>query len=119
MNFYVSVPVERVDEYDVLVHALEAAGHTNTYNWARHFDLLPSKKAAADVLGIQRAGMLIALLPGGRSFHVEIGVALGCDIPVFIIGPTGDATGKDCVFYSHPWVTRYDELSDFMEDHVR
>lgn len=119
MNFYVSVSVERVAEYNVLVHALEAAGHTNTHNWARHFDLTASQKASADGLGIQRAGMLVALLPGGRSFHVEIGWALGCGVPVFVIGPTGDSTGKDCVFYSHPLVTRYDELSDFMRDHVR
>lgn len=104
MKVYIDVPVERASELRELRDWLYQRGHTLTHDWTLHESDTDVKKATADVQGITSADVLVALLPGGRSFHVEIGVALGCGIPVFIVGDRVDADGKVCVFYSHPLV---------------
>lgn len=105
MKFYIDVPVERRDEHNALRDHLVGLGHQITHDWTLHEGDTSLQKALQDVKGIMQADCMIALLPGGRSFHVEIGIALAHGLAVFLVGDPYDETGKKCVFYDHPLVT--------------
>lgn len=78
-----------------------------TYDWTEHGSVagepLERKQQVAknEVNGVATAGLLVVLLPGGRGTHVEIGVALGNDIPILVL--TAEPPGRT-VFYQHPRV---------------
>jgi hypothetical protein len=77
----------------------------------------------------------IALLPGGRGTHAELGAALGTQVfgealaacnpgivcdrrPICIYSPTPEedfgTTKKTCAFYHHPNVQRFDDLDEMV-----
>jgi hypothetical protein len=107
MKFYIDVPVERRVEHNALRDHLVGLGHQITHDWTLHECDTPSQKAECDIVGITQADLLIALLPGGRAFHVEIGAALSQGVRVFLVGDPYDPSGKKCVFYDHPLVIHF------------
>lgn len=101
---------------------LRELGHTITYDWTEHGsvqDASDEEKAAvamAELGGVLEAEMVVAILPGGRGTHVEIGAALGAGIPVVVVyRRPEDLTvgGIECVFYHHPGVMTHPITSDF------
>jgi len=117
-SFYVATGLERAEEAKALSIELEALGFTQTYDWAAHGSVQaqgPEKireVAVAEVDGVQAADLFVALLPGGRGTHTELGVALAAALSsgfahyekkmLMIVGPTEDASGRTCAFYLHP-----------------
>ncbi len=66
---------------------LKSWGWTHTYDWTVHGCVLGSGKALRGVAtkelrGVTDAELFIALLPGGRGTHTELGIALmsGCNV---------------------------------------
>ena len=114
MKFYIDVPVERIQEHHALRDFLILHGNTITHDWTEHFADPVETKAINDIQGVVEADFVVALLPGGRAFQVEIGAALATGVPVFLIGNPLDAEGKKCVFYEHPLVTCTESLEVFM-----
>lgn len=112
MKFYIDVPVERQHEHQVLRNYLVGLGHQITHDWTLHANDTPQQKAEQDIEGVKQADLLIALLPGGRAFHVEMGAALSQGIRVFLVGDPCDSTGKKCVFYDHPLVFIFPDVDD-------
>ena len=51
-------------------------------------------------------GNLVAILPGGRGTHAEIGIAIGLGLPVVLLEQVG-AYDAECAFYHAPTVSRY------------
>jgi len=103
---------------------LEQAGHIITLDWTVHEapdggadgidgydpELLASY-AMEDVWGVQIADALVAIMERDypyKGLWVEVGIALGCDILVCILGSAGDS----CIFMNHPGVQRFDSLAD-------
>ena len=48
-----------------------------------------------------RADAVIVLLPGGPGTHVEMGIAIGCELPLCVVGhmPRKDPRWPRCPFY--------------------
>lgn len=115
MKFYIDVPVERRCEHNTLGDQLVVMGHQITHDWTLYEDDTPEFKAVHDIAGVAEADVLIALLPGGRSFHVEIGAALSRGVQVLLVGDQCDADGKRCVFYYHPMVLSFLDTAAVLE----
>ena len=67
------------------------------------------------------ADFICVLLPGGRGTHVELGVALGHEIPVMLWAPVEDALlaadGSSCPFYFDSRVARFHgPISEYIDD---
>ncbi len=121
MKFYIATRLENADAAKALAGALRELGHTITYEWWTHGSVQGAdpttirRVATAELKGVREADVLIALLPGGRGTHAELGAALVLEKPVWLcapldsllydLGERGDGA-TTCAFYWHPSVMR-------------
>ena len=111
LHIYVATGLEYAHRARLVGCALRAAGHKITYDWTTHgsvqgegFGRL-AEVAQAERDGVAVADLVIAILPGGRGTHIEIGMALGYGIPVALLYQDG-CYYTECAFYSLPEIDR-------------
>jgi nucleoside 2-deoxyribosyltransferase len=114
-RFYLASGLPNAERAKSFIAALEDKGYVNTYNWATHGSLqsapeLWNEVAQKEVQGVRSADFLVVLVPGGRGTHVEIGIALGLDFPIYLVAESAEQldTGSQytCIFYNHPNITK-------------
>jgi hypothetical protein len=105
MRFYVATRLENYEEQRELARRLISAGHRQTYDWTvglenvfagTFADLWQLKSehqmhttGLAELQGVTSADLVVAILPGGRGTHVELGIALGSGATVVLVTPPG------------------------------
>lgn len=107
---YVGAKFEAVEAARELMSVLRAAGHEITHDWTgesvegkRGVEVLDVLRDAAldDADGVKSADAMVLLHhPNLRGGLVEMGIALGRDIPVIVVGGAGEAYPP--IFYWHP-----------------
>lgn len=119
-NVYIATSLNNREPYEQACAEVEARGGHITVKWTDYSaphepgmtypDEEMESRCIRDLSGVGLADCLIAILPGGRGTHVEIGFALAREIPVLILGAAGDFSNETlypCAFYHHPNVTRH------------
>lgn len=113
MKFYIATRLERAARAELLALHLTLAGHEITYPWWQHGAVGREgserliQVSILETQGVLTADAVIALLPGGRGTHAELGIALGAGKPVIVWDETNEAfqlTDATCAFYWHPLV---------------
>lgn len=100
MKIYIATMIERAVDHNVVRDVLVRAGHRITYDWTLHGSVRNegveriTQVANAELQGVKDADVVIALLPGGRGTHAEIGAALALDKPVIL-----HATQRNAAFF--------------------
>jgi hypothetical protein len=112
LRVYVATSLDHAHRAQAVQRELRARGHEITYDWTTHGsvqsqgDARMAEVAAAELQGVTEADVLVAILPGGRGTHIEIGVALGLGLPVVLLEQDGGYEAQ-CAFYRAPGVLRY------------
>jgi hypothetical protein len=115
MKYYLATGLLNAHRAQLVRDHLNAAGHEQTYDWTAHGPVGHKGKnaliaaAVGELEGVQQADVIIALLPGGRGTHAELGMALALGKPVLIWDETCEAFPVDdttCAFYWHPLVVQ-------------
>lgn len=109
---YIATRLENARAHNDLRDALATLSVRTTYDWTTHGRVKDSAVqmcyvATGEMRGIREADCVVALLPGGRGTHVEIGAALALRIPVVLFDPDGSLTNpgeETCAFYHHPGI---------------
>lgn len=78
---------------------LASMGWEQTYDWTTHrnlgptdgFDAVARELIGEELRAVERADVVVVLLPGGPGTHVELGAALAWRKPVFVLGTVLDA----------------------------
>ncbi len=114
MMFYVATRLEAADRAQRVMSLLRSLGDTPAYDWTEHGSVQDdgveriAEVAAAEKDGVALADYIVVLLPGGRGTHVELGIALGSNKPIFVHAGREQAhmgaDGRTCAFYHHPSV---------------
>jgi nucleoside 2-deoxyribosyltransferase len=121
MKYYLASRLANAAQVQNLTRQLQERGWTNTFNWAnneslrqyvvdgnttRIYDTKAALLSGQELQGVSDADVLIALLPGGRGTHIEIGAALGLRKPVVLCLQEPEEpylpSEYPCAFYSHP-----------------
>jgi len=109
LNVYVATALGNALVAKELAERLKAEGCHITYEWWEHGPVQHlgfarvAEVARAEMQGVLDADVLVALLPGGRGTHAEIGLALGGGRAwVLLAGPRADADGRESSFYYAP-----------------
>ena len=113
MKAYIATSLTNATEHNELRDLLAARGVGLTYDWTAHGSVWREGReriaqvAEREASGVAAADLLIAILPGGRGTHVEIGIAIAFRIPVVVVPQsTADYEGPEtCAFYHHSGVT--------------
>jgi nucleoside 2-deoxyribosyltransferase len=110
MKVYIATGLERIETQKQVAGWLREAGHEITYDWGTHGPACGSglerivEVAHAELNGVMHADVVLALLPGGRGTHFEIGAAVGVGIPVVLWRESSDDglfedDRRTCAFY--------------------
>ncbi|MCA0991284.1 nucleoside 2-deoxyribosyltransferase [Guptibacillus hwajinpoensis] len=110
MNFYIASSFQNKQHVQTLATELKRHGLKHTYDWTKTekavtFDELASI-GEAELEAVKKADILIVLLPGGKGTHVELGIALGRDLPVYLFNEEGFLGSEASSFYYTSGVTR-------------
>ena len=111
MNFYIASSFQNKQHVQTLAAELKRHGFKHTYDWTKNekaatFDELASI-GEAELEAVKKADILIVLLPGGKGTHIELGIALGRNIPVYLFNQKGFQNAKEASsFYYTSGVTR-------------
>lgn len=105
---YVASTITNAQRVQGIQALLRSMGFTITYDWTEHGSVMletadiMQRVAQAEINGVLSADVLVVVLPGGKGTHVELGMALAHNKPVFILGEPG--LMRDSVFYWSPKV---------------
>lgn len=114
-DVYVATRWARRAEARETMARLRAAGHHITHDWT-HEDSAEGMEPAAqaehfaacartDVLGVTQADVLLLLHdPAARGAFVELGIALGREMRVIVVGALVEDPVNEPIFYWLPWV---------------
>ena len=119
LRYYLATKVENWNFANEVADMLTGAGWVQVYRWTSHGnngnvehlgDKVKKEVAETETNGVKDADVLLVLAPGGRGTHVEIGIALGNNKPIFIWAEKEkdlkSADGQITTFYYHSLVTR-------------
>ncbi len=119
MYYYIGSGFNNIENVRRLRDLLTAQGHTHTYDWTRN-----ARADSVDVLrdigekerdAIKTSDFVVILLPAGKGSHVELGIAIGSGVPVFLHDTTDSMTNVETTstFYH---VSHVVQLTDDLED---
>lgn len=117
MRFYIATGIGNAALAIRLANLLMDHGHELTYDWTVHGDVRyaseqrMSEVAFNEFRAVRDAELIVALLPGGKGTHTEIGAAIATrsNKRIILWSANGDEFRHDsntCVFYYHPAVER-------------
>jgi len=117
VKFYIAGKFEERPSVKALQNELIKLGHEITKDWTLDEEDEPGYpviNAVEDVRGVKMAGAYVGLYINSHDYKgalVEMGVALGARIPLYIIGHAVDS----CIFINHPLVETFETVGEFLE----
>lgn len=88
MKYYIASSFANKEIVNLTIKSLNNLGFINTYNWTlneKADNTLKLKNIGIEELNaVKDADILIAILPGGKGTHIEMGIAIGFNKPVLI-----------------------------------
>lgn len=117
MKYYIASGLENAERVNLAAARLDEKGGERTYDWTKHGDVRQKGEARMrevserELEAVKRAELFIALLPGGKGTHTELGAALATmeNKRIVLWSETGeefDNGSESCVFYRYPEVVR-------------
>lgn len=103
MRIYIATKYEEKSRAAEMAEVLERAGHTITYKWWFN-EQVTIEQALADMWGVVGADALVLIVEKDLNYCgalVEMGIAIGCDKPVYVLGHQLD---DRCIFMHLPSV---------------
>ena len=97
MDIYVAGKWEEKQQVRIVQQILRNAGHEITFDWTQQLDVTDEidldEQCKLDIEGVMSADALVAVLVDENKYvckssnrYVEIGIAIGAGIPVYILG---------------------------------
>lgn len=113
-KFYVASGFKNKQAVRSVSKCLKEKGFIQTYDWT-------ANNRASEIKELKRIGLLekkavmdadflIVLLPAGKGSHIELGIALGLEKPVYLYSPNDEVNHPDTTstFYHldnvHPYI---------------
>lgn len=123
-SFYIASRLENAAQVKKMANILTAAGHTHTYDWTAHGSVEGESEdrireiASGEIRGVLEAAVVIALLPGGRGTHTELGAAIALRKRILICAADEEALQQDgqaCPFYWTQQTTHhFGDMADWL-----
>ena len=107
MKFYIACSKENAPLHNHIRNFLIDVRHEITFDWTRHLttgkidrtQLELFKLGESMKLGVDAADYVVVILPGGRGTHVELGMAIIADKPIFLLDVESPKEDLDFAFY--------------------
>lgn len=94
VKFYIASSLQNKENVQYVAAHLKAYGFIHTYDWTQNEGVDTAEKlkviGEAERKGVEKADILVLLLPGGKGTHVELGMALAQYKRVYLYSPNED-----------------------------
>lgn len=114
-SVYVAGKWEEKTAVNHLQYLLREAGHTITFDWTVWETSMGLQEGAIrDQEGVSSCSAFVGLFTKDLRYKgalVEMGIAIGCGIPVYLVGDAIDS----CIFIHHPLVTKCENVEELMK----
>jgi nucleoside 2-deoxyribosyltransferase len=120
VKFYIASSLQNKENVQYVAAHLKACGFIHTYDWTINEGVDTAERlkevGEAERQGVEKADILVLLLPGGKGTHVELGMALAQYKRVYLYSPNEDINdySKTSTFYFldevKPFVGSLDEF---------
>lgn len=118
MRYYIASSLDNASNVRDAIMRLTEAGYRVTHDWTRHGRITdPSQYAAigqAEYQGVIDADFVVFFMPTRFGSHVEFGIALASDKPIYMV--TNGVEFEEKTFYHLPPVRRYNDLYELIGD---
>lgn len=117
MKIYVAGKWKDRERVSDIMQILRGMGHEITCDWTGHKcedAAYPQQYCADDVQGVKDADLYLGIFIATYHYRgalVEMGIALGVGIPVWLFGDKADG----CIFSNHPSVIKFQEWGELVE----
>ena len=117
MRVYVAGKWEDRSRVAEIMRILRGTGFEITCDWTDHKysdNAYPQKYCLDDFEGVKSADLYLGIFVADYHYRgalVEMGIALGIGIPVWLFGDKQD----DCIFSHHPSVRKFKEWGELVE----
>lgn len=108
VKYYIASSFQNKTIVNKLSQKLNELGYLQTYDWtindkAETLEQL-EKVGREELRGVSNSDFLIVALPGGKGTHVELGIAISQDKPVYIYSQNSNVfdPNNSCTFYHLP-----------------
>lgn len=117
MLAYVASSLDNRENVAEVIRILEQHDIHITYKWHEHgridnISILP-EIAKKEFDGVKDADFLLFLMPARMGSHIEFGIALALNKPIYII--TADQSFEEKSFYHLPQIGRYSNVYQLLE----
>lgn len=121
MLAYVASSLDNRENVAKVIKVLEQHDIQITYKWHEHgrvddISTLPDI-AMKEFNGVKNADFLVFLMPARMGSHIEFGIALAFNKPIYII--TEDLSFEEKSFYHLPQIGRYNNVHQLLEKIVK
>jgi hypothetical protein len=118
MRYYIASSLDNVANVRNAIMRLTEAGFSVTHDWTRHGRITdPSRYQAigeAEYQGVIDADFIVFFMPTRYGSHVEFGIALASNKPIYMI--TNGVEFEEKTFYHLPSVHRYSDLNELLRE---
>ena len=117
MKIYVAGKWEDRERVSDIMRILRGVGFEITWDWTDHKyedEANPQQYCADDVQGVKDANLYLGIFIADYHYRgalVEMGIALGVGIPVWLFGDKADG----CIFSNHPSVRKFQEWNELVD----
>jgi len=91
MKFYVASSIRNIDQVRYVSEKLKDKGYIHTYDWTQNERASTFKEleeiSQNEKNAVMEADFIIVLLPAGKGSHIELGIALGKGIKIYLYSP--------------------------------
>lgn len=107
-KYYIASSFQNKTVVNELSQKLKELGYLQTYDWTVN-DKAETKErlekiGKEELKGVSASDFLIVVLPGGKGTHVEFGIAISQNKPIYLYsqGSNEFDPSKSCTFYHLP-----------------
>ncbi len=117
MKIYVAGKWEDKGRVSEIMRILRGMGHEITCDWTGHKyedEAYPQQYCADDAQGVKDADLYLGIFIATYHYRgalVEMGIAIGVGIPVWLFGDKADG----CIFSNHPSVKKFKWWEELVE----
>ena len=117
VKIYVAGKWEDRERCSEIMRVLRGVGYEITCDWTDHKysdNAYPTQYCQDDLAGVKNADLYLGIFVADYNYRgalVEMGIALGSGIPVWLFGDKQDS----CIFSSHPTVRKFNDWGTLSE----
>jgi len=110
MKFYIASSFANKEKVSGAADSLKEYGYIQTFDWTANLraSSIDELKAYGELerRAVLEADFLVVLLPAGKGSHIEMGIAIGQGMPVYLVSETDELFDFDATstFYHLPQV---------------